>query len=87
MFCVNTICANYVIIVFKHHVDGSESLVRFKLSYGRYVESSNVLGVELHRECFDIFFYGKLQICQAPFGKGNDTLRGIIFELVRTKEE
>jgi hypothetical protein len=28
------------------------------------------VGVEIHRECFEIFFYGKLQTCQVPLIKG-----------------
>ena len=33
-------------------------------------DASYILGVELHRECFEIFFYGKLQTCQLPLIKG-----------------
>jgi hypothetical protein len=34
-------------------------------------KASYVLGVEIHRICFEIFFYGKLQICRVPLIKGN----------------
>ena len=30
-------------------------------------KASCILGVELHREYFDVFFYGEVQTCHVPF--------------------
>ena len=41
--------------------------------------ASYVWGVEIHRICFEIFFYGKLRTCHVPLIKGIILLRNYVY--------
>jgi hypothetical protein len=57
------------------HINGISCHMVFYMMEDGYMKgmskASYVLGVEIHRICFEIFFYGKLQICRVPLIKGN----------------